>query len=376
MLHNAKIGVLGGGQLGAMLIRSAIDFGLSVSVLDKNAEGPCGRYTNKFTIGDPLNFDDVIAFGSDLDMITIEKEAVNTSALKVLRDRGVKVFPSPEIIGSIQDKYIQKQMLQGLGVPVVPGIPVLNRADLMAHVGKLPACLKKCSDGYDGKGVMMLNEIADLENAFDVPSVLEEKVDVKSEISVIVARNESGTILCYEPVLMIFDKEKFLLDFQLCPANIDMTLLSQATDIAFKIAEGLQLVGIMAVEMFITSDGKLLVNELAPRPHNSGHHTIEACATSQYEQLLRIMLQLPLGDTSISQHSVMVNILEPAASKRDFREVLKSILCVQDVHVHWYGKQNGHEGRKMGHCTITADTIEHALSKAVMVRHMIQNIYA
>ncbi len=374
MWQDTKLGILGGGQLGAMLIRSAIDFGLKVSVLDKDADAPCAGYASSFSAGDPMCYETVLAFGRNADVLTIEKEAVNVKALQQLEREGVRVHPSAAVVGLIQDKWIQKKTLESAGIPVVPGIPILNREALYEHADKLPGCLKRCTQGYDGKGVIVIRTEADIADAFDAPSVLEELVSIKQELSVIVSRNARGVVECYDPVMMIFDKERFVLDFQLCPANIAPQTAIDACNIAIRVAEALDLVGILAVEMFVTTDGKLVVNELAPRPHNSGHHTIEACATSQYEQHLRAILGLPLGDTRTLSPSVMINILEPAAQRRSsMQHAMRSILGVSDTHLHWYGKAGGQEGRKMGHITITEDTIEAALSKAVMVRHMMKH---
>jgi 5-(carboxyamino)imidazole ribonucleotide synthase len=373
MNHGQKIGILGGGQLGAMLLRHGIDLGLNIYVMDKDPNAPCSRYTSRFVAGDPMDHDNVVNFGRGLDVITIEKEAVNTKALYELRNMGVKVFPSPETIDIIQNKYIQKKFLQNAGIPVVPCVPVMNKAALYDHVDKLPGCLKKCSMGYDGNGVMVLKTNEDIAKAFDEPCILEELIDIKHELSVIVARNEQGMIECYDPVLMIFEKERMLLDFQLCPANISQETALNACNLALKVAEAANLIGILAVEMFVTKDGRLLVNELAPRPHNSGHHTIEACTTSQYEQQWRTILGLPMGDTRMKGSSVMINILEPAALKRNtLREALKTILGYTDVHLHWYGKTDSKEGRKVGHVTIMDTNMDNALSKAVMIRHLLR----
>jgi 5-(carboxyamino)imidazole ribonucleotide synthase len=373
MLENYKIGILGGGQLGAMLLRHAIDFGLNVYVLDNDVNAPCSRYTAHFCIGDPMSYEDVVAFGKDLDIITIEKEAVNVQALKRLKDMGVKVYPSPDTIEIIQDKYIQKQFLKESGIPVVPGWLIADKSDLILYKNKFPLCLKKCRNGYDGKGVMILKTPADIESAFDEPCVLEELVEIEHEISVIVSRNEGGAIECYDPVLMVFDNERMILDFQMCPANIETDVAISACNLAIKTAEALKLTGIMAVEMFIATNGKLYVNELAPRPHNSGHHTIEAHTTSQFEQQMRIILGLAMGSTKLNKASVMINILEPAAYRKGIiAEALKTILCTNDVHLHWYGKKAGNEGRKMGHVTIAETNIENALSKAVMIRHLLK----
>jgi 5-(carboxyamino)imidazole ribonucleotide synthase len=374
MWQDIKLGILGGGQLGAMLIRSAIDFGLKVSVLDMQEEAPAARFTNAFSVGDPMCYETVLAFGRTVDVLTIEKEAVNVEALQQLALEGIQVHPSPSVIGLIQDKWVQKKALEAAGIPVVPGILVLNREALYNHMHRLPGCLKLCTQGYDGKGVMMIRTEADIATAFDAPSVLEDLVAVKQELSVIIARNATGAVACYDPVMMIFDKERFVLDFQVCPAGVAPQIGIDACDIAMKVAEAVKLEGILAVEMFVTEEGQLLVNELAPRPHNSGHHTIEACATSQYEQHLRAILGLPLGDTRTLLPSVMINILEPAAQYRDVRKhALHNILGSSETHLHWYGKSSGQEGRKMGHITITDHTIEAALGKAAKIHHLMKH---
>jgi len=374
MFENLKIGILGGGQLGAMLLRYAIDFGLQIAVMDKDESVPCSRHTAQFHLGDPDNYEDVLAFGEILDVLTIEKEAVNVAALKALRNKGVRVYPSPETIEIIQDKYLQKAFLIKNNIPVVPGWLIQSSDELKLHSGKLPAILKQCKSGYDGKGVMVLRDEADFEKAFDAPCLLEQLVELKHELSVIVSRNESGLVECYDPVLMVFDKERMILDFQVCPANIEMDLAMKACNIAIKTAEALDLTGIMAVEMFVAQDGQLYVNELAPRPHNSGHHTIEACSTSQFEQQIRLILGLPMGSVKMNKASVMINILEPATHRKNaIREALKTILCTNDAHLHWYGKKPGIVGRKMGHVTLTETNFENVMSKAIMIRHLLRN---
>lgn len=376
MREGLKVGILGGGQLGAMLIRHAIDYGLNVSVLDQDPASPCARYSSSFKVGDPMSYDDVISFGSKLDVITIEKEAVNTQALRELAKAGIKVYPSPDVIELIQDKYTQKKYLEDKGIAVPHLIQINNKSELEHHTEMLPACLKKCKNGYDGKGVMMLYNPTDIKNAFDEPCILEELVDIKHEISVIVCRDETGAVICYDPVMMVFNSQHMVLDYQLCPANISEKKATEAINLAIKTAEAINIVGILAVEMFLTSDDLLLVNELAPRPHNSGHHTIESCTTSQYEQLLRILVGMPLGDTKLKKSSVMINVFEPAANKKNSIEgAMKAILKTSDVHLHWYGKSSGKAGRKMGHITITEDTVENAITKATIIRNILKDSY-
>jgi 5-(carboxyamino)imidazole ribonucleotide synthase len=365
-----RLGVLGGGQLGAMLIQSAIGMGISVSVLENDALAPCRMYASDFVLGDPLNFDDVLAFGRKVDVITIEKEAVNVAALKVLRDEGKQVFPSPEIIEMVQDKWRQKCFLQENGIDVVPGKLISSKEELLNSKPNFPTCLKLCRDGYDGRGVMMLRKEEDMETAFDAPSVVENYVAIKEEIAVMVARNEAGEIRFYDAVSMVFNKEKHILDYQLAPANLSSEVSRAADDLAIKVAKAMNLVGIVAVEMFVTYDDKVIVNELAPRPHNSGHHSIEACITSQYEQLLRAVLGLPLGETAVTAGSVMVNIIGKAATGSNLSRQVKSLYAINDVHVHWYGKKEK-AGRKLGHVTIKNQSIENAIATAATVRNIL-----
>ncbi|RYE25065.1 MAG: 5-(carboxyamino)imidazole ribonucleotide synthase [Sphingobacteriales bacterium] len=375
MFTDLKVGILGGGQLGAMLLRHAIDLGLNVKIMDKDDSAPAARYSAFFQPGSPASFDDVLAFGKNVDVLTIEMENVNTDALKQLEKSGVKVYPSPNIIETIKDKSIQKQFLQSNNIPVVPGITVFNKEDLRAHADMLPGCLKKCNGGYDGYGVMMIESEKDIDQAFDEPSVLEKKVDIKHEIAVIVSRDIYGTVECYDPVMMVFDKVRNILEYQLCPAGLSHDKSMECISLAIKIAEALKLVGILAVEMFITAEDTVLVNELAPRPHNSGHHTIEACTTSQYEQLIRAIVGMPLGATSLIMPNAMVNILEPAgATKQGMENALHKILSLENAHLHWYGKESGRAGRKMGHVTITENTMELAMSKAIKIRQILKNI--
>ncbi|MBV7532456.1 5-(carboxyamino)imidazole ribonucleotide synthase [Chitinophaga sp. sic0106] len=371
MLESLKIGILGGGQLGAMLIRHAIDLGVNVKVIDKDPQAPCARYTSNFICADPTSYEAVLEFGKGLDIITIEREAVNIAALRELAKQGVKVFPSPDTIETIQDKYTQKQFLQSHHIPVVPGIAIQGKEELFGYENKLPGCLKKRRDGYDGYGVMVLKTKEDINAAFDAPCVLEELVDIKHEIAVIVARNEQGEVTCYDAVMMAFSEDKFILDSQIAPAQLDASLLKEATALAEKIADAFKLVGIIAVEMFVTKDNKLVVNELAPRPHNSGHHTIEASITSQYEQLLRAIIGLPLGATDLRFPSLMMNILDSTYLNANKKEVLTQLLAIKGAHLHWYGKIDHRPGRKIGHITIGGDTMESITAKADTIRKVL-----
>ena len=367
-----SIGILGGGQLGAMLLRSAIDFGLPVTVLDKDANAAAARFTAHFSPGDPANYEDVMALGRSVDVLTIEKENVNTQALHDLEKMGKSVFPSSAVLNIIQDKFIQKEFLLSLDVPVAKGWLIADKKNLANYAHRLPAILKKCRNGYDGYGVMKLNTEADFANAFSGTCLLEESIDIAQEISVIVARSTTGDVACYDPVTMVFSDTKFVLTHQLAPAQLPDTLAQQATALAEKIATEIDLAGIMAVEMFVTAAGRLLVNELAPRPHNSGHHTIEGCATSQYEQHLRAILGLPLGPAVTTTPTIMLNILEPAENNpAAMSQKLTKILALPHAHLHWYGKTPGRPGRKIGHVTIAAHAGHNFHDTAEAVRQIL-----
>jgi len=365
-----KVGVLGGGQLGAMLIQSAIGFGIPINVLELDIKAPCSMYASHFVHGDPLSYDDVFRFGQGLDVITIEKEAVNVEALKALRDLGKKVFPAPELIEMIQDKFKQKQFLIQHQIPVVPGFLVSTPDELPNKISHFPICLKLCRDGYDGKGVMVLKSKEDFKHAFTAPSVAENFVSIKEEIAVMVARNQRGETKVYDAVSMVFDKQNHILDYQLCPTNLPNSIAHQAEALAVKVAQAMDLVGIVAVEMFVTHDNQLIVNELAPRPHNSGHHTIEACITSQYEQLLRAILDLPLGETDIKFPSVMINIIGKSEYGSNLKDNVISLLSTKGVHVHWYGKAEK-KGRKLGHITVLQNELEQTINVATIVKEKI-----
>ena len=341
--------------------------------MDNDPAAPCARYTAAFVQGSLMDYDAVIAFAKGLDALTIEIESVNVDALKAIRDAGVRVWPSPELIETIQDKATQKQALTDAGIPVVPGVLVANAEELRQHSSRLPAVLKLRRGGYDGKGVMVLRNDADLDTAFDAPCILEDLVDIDQEIAVIVARNEAGEVAVYDPVRMVFDPKLNLLDFQVCPAGLPVLLEQEAISLARQVAEGLNLVGLLAIEMFVTRDGVILVNELAPRPHNSGHHTIEACATSQYENLLRVLIGLPVGSPTSLQSSVMVNIIEPQAAAREtMYSALHGSLGIEGLHLHWYGKSGGRPGRKMGHVTVCASDVETAQARALHLRDLLK----
>ncbi len=367
-----RVGVLGGGQLGRMLMQSGIDFNIQFSVLDPDPQAPCSSIS-KFTNGKLTDFKTVLDFGNDCDLITIEIENVNVAALKELVSRGKKVYPQPEIIELIQDKRTQKEFYKNNNIPTADFILTSNKSEVVANKIFLPAVNKLGKEGYDGKGVQILRTEQDLSKAFDAPGLLEKLIDFEKEIAVIVARNEQGNIVTYPAVEMVFHPQANLVEYLFSPAQISSVVASQADAIAKEIIQKLGMVGLLAVEMFVTKDGKVLVNEIAPRPHNSGHQTIEANVTSQYEQQLRAILNLPLGDTATISPSAMVNLLGEDGFSGDAKyEGLEEVLKVGGIHVHLYGKKRTNPFRKMGHITIVDSDMESLKKKANFVKHTLK----
>jgi len=359
-----KVGILGGGQLGRMLIQAGIDLNINFAILDPDAQAPCHQFAN-FTTGKLTDYDTVLEFGRQCDYITIEIENVNTAALRKLESEGKKVFPQPHIIELIQDKRTQKKFYQQQGIPTADFVLVETKNDVLARRNYLPAVNKLGKEGYDGRGVLILRQEQDLDKAFDAPGLLEKLVDFEKEIAVIVARNVAGEVSSFPAVEMVFHPEANLVEYLFSPAQLSTAVAKVADQIARDVINELKMVGLLAVEMFVTRDGQVLVNEIAPRPHNSGHHTIEANVTSQYEQHLRAILNLPLGDTRAIMPGAMVNLLgEEGHAGAAHYQGLHDVLMLPGAHVHLYGKKFTKPFRKMGHVTVV-DADEDSLRKKV-----------
>ena len=366
---NASIGVLGGGQLGMMMIEAANKIGILVHCLDPNPAAPCAEIATTFTVGDFNNYDDVYQFGKDKKVLTIEIENVNIEALEVLEQEGVKVYPQPAVLKIIKDKGVQKQFYVDLNIPTAPFQLIEGKTALIELDLAYPFVQKLRVGGYDGKGVQVIRNKEELACAFDAPSVIESMIDFEKEISIIVARNVSGQLAVFPAVECEFSKEANLVEFQFSPANIAKEIEQKAIEIASSIIQSLELVGILAVEFFLTKDGKLLVNEIAPRTHNSGHHTIECCETSQFEQHLRAVLNLELGSTRLVCPAAMVNLLgEPTYNGLAYYEGLADVEKMSGVFVHLYGKEKTSPNRKMGHVTILGKSMEEIKAKAALVK--------
>ncbi|WP_149913130.1 5-(carboxyamino)imidazole ribonucleotide synthase [Sphingobacterium cavernae] len=370
-----QLGILGGGQLGRMFIQEAINYNVNVHVLDPDKNAPCRKLCQHFECGSLSDYDTVYNFGKDLDMITIEIEKVNVDALEALEDEGVVVYPQSRVIRLIQDKGLQKQFFKQNDIPTSAFQFISNIDSLKTANLSIPYVQKLRKDGYDGKGVKMIRTEDDLTKAFTEPSIIEEIVDFEKEIAVIVARNDRGEVKTFPMVEMEFNPEANLVEFLISPSTYSFEIQQQAEELAKKIANDLQIVGLLAVEMFLTKTGEILVNELAPRPHNSGHQTIEGNFTSQFAQHMRAIFNLPLGDTSARSNAVMINLLGEEGYEGLAKYVgVEDVLAMDGVYIHLYGKKYTKPFRKMGHvCIVNADR-ELAISNARKVQEILKVI--
>ena len=360
-----KLGILGGGQLGRMLIQEAVNFNIHISVLDPSVNAPCAALANSFVVGNFNDYQTVLDFGKTVDVLTIEIEHVNIEALEELESLGKKVFPTSQALRAIQDKGLQKQFYRANNIPTAPFHLIDNAEDALLFKEKGPFMQKLRKGGYDGKGVTPLRTEAEFKSAFNAPSVLEEFVPFVKELAVIVARNESGELATFPLVEMEFNPEANLVEFIFSPANVNVEIEINAKKIATDIANKLEHVGLLAIELFLTEDGNLLVNEIAPRPHNSGHHTIEACFVSQYGMHLRAILNMPLGSTGLRTPAVMINLLGEKGFEGKARyENIEEVLHTEGAYIHLYGKEDTKPFRKMGHITVCNSNLEEAKDTA------------
>lgn len=347
-----KIGFLGGGQLGRMLLQEALNYPIEIGILDPDPNAPCKNLTTDFHIGNFKDYDTVYAFGKNYDIISIEIEHVNIDALEQLEKEGKTIVPAPAVLRVIQNKRKQKEFYKDNNIPSSEFVVCTNKEDVKRNIHLFPVFQKLETDGYDGKGVQLLQTEEDLNLAFEKPSLLEKKVQVAKEISVIIAGDLEGNYVNYPPVEMVFDPKLNLVDYLVCPANINAEQANECIEIAMRTAKAFNVKGILAVELFIDDQGQVLVNEVAPRTHNSGHHTIEACFTSQFEQQLRILLGLSLGATDIIIPALMYNLIGEAGHTGDV--VIEGLDQINSdkLYLHLYGKKTTKPGRKMGHITL------------------------
>jgi len=367
-----KLGILGGGQLGKMLCQIANTWDINTIVLDPDPEASAAGIATKFVNGSFRDYSTVMEFAQGLDMLTIEIEGVNIEAVEELAAAGLPVYPQPECLRIIRDKGLQKQFYEKNHLPTAKFRLFEKGTEIKNAVEKgeirLPFVQKTRLAGYDGQGVLVVKNKEDLNRLFELPSLVEEYIENALEIGVIVSRNSSGEIAVYQPVEMIFNPIANLVEYLLSPARIPQYVCDQATEIAVNTAKALNIVGLLAVEMFVDRNNNILINEVAPRPHNSGHHTIESAITSQYEQHLRAIFNYHPGATAMKMPAVMVNILgSPGFSGPVIYRGLNEVLNIEGVKLHIYGKRITRPYRKMGHATILDNSAEKALEKAKKV---------
>ncbi len=369
-----RLGILGGGQLGRMLIQEAISYDVHIDVMERTVEAPSSIIAHSYTVGEITDYDDVLKFGRDKDVITVEIENVNIEALKELEMNGVKVFPQPHILEIIKDKGLQKQFYIDHNIPTSSFELTSNSTSIEHYKSKIPFVHKLRTGGYDGNGVQLIRTSNDLGNVFESDSILEDMIPFTKELSVIVARNEAGETAVYQTVECEFNDAN-MVAFLFSPAEIDIDTENRATELAVSVINAFEIVGLLAVELFLLPNGELLVNEVAPRPHNSGHHTIECNITSQFEQHLRSILNLPLGETEMIRKGAMINLLGEAGYDGPAKyEGMPEALSYPGVHVHLYGKASTRGNRKMGHITVTNSNLTEAKNTAQKVLETVRVI--
>ena len=374
---NKKIGIIGGGQLGKMILDETNKIDLEVSILDPNKNSPCKNLTKNFIQGDFNDFDTVLNFGLAHDIISYEIEHINVDALDELVSKGIEVQPSPEILRIIQDKNLQKSFFKENNFPTSDFSYFNSKNDLLNSFKKsnlsFPCVWKKTKFGYDGFGVKILNTKNDFSKLPDAEMIIEDLIEFKKELSVIVAVNKKGDIKEYETVEMEFNPDSNQVEFVISPANISENINRNAKKIAYELAKKINLIGLLAVEMFLTNDDKILINEIAPRPHNSGHFSIDACPTSQFKQHINSIMNFELGETSHQNCAVMLNLVGGNSHTGEVKyENLDLVKNQKNVYIHIYGKKITRPNRKMGHVTVICDNFASAYKKAKEIKEIIK----
>jgi 5-(carboxyamino)imidazole ribonucleotide synthase len=376
---NFTLGILGGGQLGKMMLYETRKFDITTHVLDSSLEAPCRIACDHFTQGDLMDYDTVYTFGKKVDILTFEIEGVNIEALEALEKEGKKVYPSSKTLRNIQDKGVQKKFYDTHKIPTAPfsvfeTIALVKKAVASGEL-KLPFVWKSCTGGYDGQGVQVIKNSQTLDVLPDCPCITEDLVAFKNELAVIVVRNPSAQVKTYPVVEMEFHPQANQVEYVICPARIDDKVATKARSIAIQVSKAFEHVGLLAVEMFQTNDGQIIVNEVAPRPHNSGHYSIEASYTNQFEQHIRAILDLPLGNTASKVGGIMVNLVGEQNHTGDVAyQNIEEIMAMDGVTPHIYGKKQTRPFRKMGHVTIVNENIDTAREIAQQVKQRIKVI--
>ncbi len=374
---NLKLGIICGGQLGKMLIQEASKWDIITYTLDADENCPAAGISSVFVKGSNFDYDAVYNFGKLVDILTFEIEHVNVEALKKLKSEGLNIVPDPHVLELIQDKGLQKCFYRDNGIPTASFDLFGCKKDIFNAINenrvKFPFVQKLRKGGFDGRGVAVINNLGEVDKLLEGPSLIEEKVVIEKEIAIIAARNQKGETKCFPAVEMVFNEHANLVERLVCPSSLTPELNSEAEALASKLIESLDMAGLLAVEFFVDVNGQLIVNESAPRPHNSGHHTIESVTTSQYEQHIRAILNLPLGSTSLISPSVLINLLgEPFFDGPVFYEGFSECLAIDGVKIHLYGKKIARPYRKMGHVTVISQSLESANKKADKVMSLLK----
>ncbi|WP_289045196.1 5-(carboxyamino)imidazole ribonucleotide synthase [uncultured Olleya sp.] len=374
-----KLGILGGGQLGKMLLYNTRKFDIQTYVLDPSNEAPSRMACNTFIQGDLMDYDTVYNFGKQVDVLTIEIENVNVNALETLEEEGIKVFPSAKTLKQIQNKATQKLFYQDHNLPTAPFSRYAYLSEIEDAISNdalsFPFVWKAAQFGYDGNGVKIVRQLSDLNDLPKGECIAEQLVPFKNELAVIVARSANGETKTYPVVEMEFHPEANQVEYVICPARVSPEIAQKAQDVALKTSKAYDHVGLLAVELFLTNDDTILINEVAPRPHNSGHQTIEASYTSQFEQHIRAILGLPLGSTDNTVAGVMVNLVGAEGHTGQVKyQNIETIMAMNGVTPHIYGKQQTRPFRKMGHVTITNKDLNTARQIAEEVKSSIKVI--
>lgn len=369
----SRIGIIGGGQLGKMTAQIAKRMGFYVTVLDPQPRCPAEHIADAQIVGDLYDANKLAALAHLSDVVTFDVEHIDTETLKRLHQEGHTIYPSPYLLEIIQDKLKQKQVLEQHGVPVAPYTAVDEVDATYLQQATFPLVQKARKGGYDGKGVVVLQSANDTDKVLNTPSLIEEYIDFEKELAVMVARSVEGEVACYPVVEMVFDDRTNICDIVTAPARISQEITDKALKVAAHAVEALEGVGVFGVEMFLTKEGDVLVNEIAPRPHNSGHYTIEGCITCQFEQLVRIITGLPLGSTQLLKPVAMLNLLgEPDYQGTPVIEGLSDVLSIEGLYFHLYGKEITKPFRKMGHITVIDDDSDQVIAKLHKAKNLLK----
>ncbi len=372
-----KLGIIAGGQLGKMLVLAASNWDIKTYIMDKDQDCPASTCATSFKKGDPLDFNDVYEFGNSVDMLTFEIENVNIPALKKLKQEGKRIIPDPEILEIIQDKGLQKQFYLDHNIPS-SAFRFFNtnkeiESAIQSKTLNFPFVQKLRTGGYDGKGVAVFKNKNELRDLLEGPSIVEELVNIEKEISIIAARNENGEVRCFPLVEMEFNQQANLVEKLICPASVSKEISTKAVELATRIISQFNFCGILAIEMFVDTAQCIFINEIAPRPHNSGHHTIESTITSQFEQQMRAIFNFPLGSTSLKMPAVMINLLGEQDHFGPVKyEGITECMKIEGVKIHLYGKKKTKPFRKMGHITVLSSSIEDAKEKAEIIKQKLK----